>query len=43
MGDANETRVMTLKDYMYPIRSTQPSYITLSALMANFEIKSGMI
>ena len=24
MGDANETKQMTLKDYMYPTRSTQP-------------------
>ena len=43
MGDANETKQMTLKDYMYPTRSTQPSYITLPALTVNFEIKSGMI
>ena len=40
MGDANENRQITLKDYMYPIRYTQPSCITLPALMANFEIKS---
>ena len=42
MGDAN-TRQMTLKDYMYPTRSTQPFYITLSSLTANFKIKSDMI
>ena len=43
MGDANETKQITLKNYMYPTRSTQPSCITLPALMANFEIKSGMM
>jgi len=43
MGDATETKQMTLKDCMYPTRSTQPSCITLPALTANFEIKSGMI
>jgi len=42
MGDTNENRQMTLKDYMYPTRSTQFSYITLPVFMANFEIKSGM-
>jgi len=34
---------MALNDYMYPIRSTQPSCIILPALTAIFEIKSGMI
>jgi len=29
IGDANQTRQMTLKDYMYPTSSTQPSCITL--------------
>ena len=43
MGDTNETKKMTLKDYMYPTRSTQPFCITLTALTVNFEIKSGMI
>jgi len=43
IGEANETQQMTLNNYMYPTRSTQPSCITLSALKANFEIKSGMI
>ena len=43
MGDANKTKQMTLTDYMYRTRSTQPSCITLPALTANFEIKSGMI
>ena len=43
MGDANETKQMTLKDYMYPKKFTQPSCITLLALTVNFEIKSGMI
>ena len=43
MVDANETKQMTLKDYMYPRRSTQPSCITLPALTANFEVKSSMI
>ena len=43
MGDANETKQIALKDYMFPTRSTQPSCITLPALTANFEIKSGMI
>ena len=43
MDDVNENRQMTLKNYVYPTRSTQPFYITLSALTVNFEIKSGMI
>jgi len=43
MGETNQTQQMTLKDYMYPTRFTQPSCITLSALMATFEIKYGMI
>ena len=43
MDDTNETQQMTLKDYMYPTRSTQPSRIILPAITANFEIKSGMI
>jgi len=42
IGDANEIKQMTLKDYMYPTRSTQPSCITLPTLTANFEIKSWM-
>jgi len=43
MGDTNPPSQMTLKDYMHPTKSTQPSCITLSALTANFETKSGMI
>ena len=43
MSDANQPRQMTLKDYMNPTRSTQPSCITLPTLMKNFEIKSSMI
>ena len=43
MGDTNQTQQMTLKDYIYSTRSTQPFCITLPALTANFEIKSGMI
>jgi len=43
MGDANQPHQMTLKDYMYPIRSTQSSCITLSPLTANFQINYGMI
>ena len=43
MSDANENRQMTLKNYMYPTRSTQPSCITLPALTTNFEIKFGVI
>jgi len=34
---------MTIKDYMYPTRSTQLSCITLLSLTTNFEIRSGMI
>ena len=34
---------MTLKDYMYPTRTTQPSCITLPQTNATFELKSGMI
>ena len=43
MGDTNQPQQMTLKDYMFPTRSTQPSCITIPALTVNFEIKSGMI
>ena len=43
MGETNQTQQMTLKDYMYPTRSTQPSCITLPALTKNFKIKFGMI
>ena len=34
---------ITLKDYMYPTRTTQPSSITLPQTNATFELKSGMI
>ena len=34
---------MTLKDYMYPTRTTQPSCITLPQTNAKFELKSRMI
>jgi len=34
---------MTLKDYMYPTRFTQPSCIALLGLTTNFEIKSVMM
>jgi len=43
IDDANETKQMTLKDYMYPPRSSKPSCIILPALTTNFEIKFGMI
>jgi len=43
MGDTNQTKQMTLKNYMYPTRSTQASCIILLALTTNFEIKFGMI
>ena len=43
MSEANQTQQLTLKDYMYPTRSTQPFYITLLALTRNFEINTGTI
>ena len=43
MADEQPPRAMTLKEYMNPTRSTQPSCITLPPTIANFELKSGMI
>ncbi|WP_193450506.1 retrotransposon gag family protein, partial [Streptomyces plicatus] len=40
---AAEPQVVTLRDYMYPTRTTQPSCITLPTSNATFELKSGLI
>ena len=39
---AEEPQAATLKDYMYPTRTTQPSCITLPTTHATFELKSGL-
>lgn len=38
-----EPQVVTLRDYMYPTRTAQPSSITLPATNATFEQKSGLL
>ena len=43
MGDEIQPSQITLKDYMNPTRSTQPSFITLLPLTVKFKIKFGMI
>ena len=44
MADGNlQTQPMTLREYMYPTRSTQPSCIVIPTTNASFELKSGLI
>ena len=40
---AKKPQLVSLKDYMYPTQTTQPSCITLVATNATFEFKSGLI